>query len=116
MTYNVSLDSEAVHTSWPVRALVSRRELATTKNLIGLLPRRNGELRVDFARVDQERRLRYLRIFLPMLTTCVQRELQRSAGFTPTKRSSGIFSRDGCAVVTTSTSPANARSNPIRPP
>lgn len=62
--HNVPANSEAVRAAIPVRALVSGRKLAPAEDLVRLRLCLNWKLRVDRARVDEQRRLRGRQVFL----------------------------------------------------
>ena len=67
MTYQITTDGEAVDAARPVRALVARRELAIAKDLVRDLLRLDGELLVDLAGVDEERRLGDFEVLLQII-------------------------------------------------
>lgn len=63
-TYEIATDRKAVGAALPVRARVPRRELAVAQEVVRLRLGLGRELLVDRARVDQQRRLRFRRVFL----------------------------------------------------
>jgi hypothetical protein len=108
-------DGKAMRTALPVFPLVSRRELATSKNLVGYGLSLVWELGVHGARVDQERSFGCLEVFLDgtermNIGNVVEYDKRRL-----TSRSSGILSSEGCATTDTLMTCSKARSNTYRP-